>query len=681
MRSGSTSSECRGSVSGNGRGAVPAAAGGASRIKTPKQSSRIGHTVSTRVIRDAEPQPRGVDYEDPEKTFGMRRIGTKTFGKSHVVQTRNTPMAWLQNVPNIWTRNTLESRKHDELLELVVLNERLAGRESWEARRRLEYLKKRRSNWEAIYNYITTTDAAATLELVEEANRKVEEALYEQETTGVGAMQSKLLGLQDEISEARDKLRTSEARVAQNLKRVDELKAEAASLERMRLASSSSTDSTVSIASRGGAAVAATTSVPDQVEREGIQSRVRGSGMASTSYPSHVPQPSQAVRRGPKPKDSRRLRSSLELEDGLRNFWYPTEFAKKLEPGMMVPFDLFGVPWVLFRDEHSAPTCIKDSCAHRACPLSLGKVINGHVQCPYHGWEFDGSGACTKMPSTRMCHGVGVAALPCVEKDGFVWVWPGDGPPPDLPPDFTAPPAGYDVHAEIMVDVPVEHGLLMENLLDLAHAPFTHTTTFARGWPIPEAVRFHATKMLAGDWDPYPISMSFNPPCIALSTIGLSQPGKIMRGYKAEECKRHLHQLHVCMPSKEGHTRLLYRMSLDFWGWAKHVPFVDVLWKKIAGQVLGEDLVLVLGQQARMIGGDDTWCTPMPYDKLAVRYRRWRNMVADGEYEEGSRIAAQANMTAGQMFDSHDDEDLYEHQRHDEGNLQGQQSSVFAARK
>lgn len=125
--------------------------------------------------------------------------------------------------------------------------------------------------------------------------------------------------------------------------------------------------------------------------------------------------------------------------------------AQKLEPGMMVPFDLFGVPWVLFRDEHGAPTCIKDSCAHRACPLSLGKVINGHVQCPYHGWEFDGSGACTKMPSTRMCPGVGVAALPCVEKDGFVWVWPGDGPPHDLPPDFTAPPAGYDVHAEIMV--------------------------------------------------------------------------------------------------------------------------------------------------------------------------------------------------------------------------------------
>lgn len=59
---------------------------------------------------------------------------------------------------------------------------------------------------------------------------KVEEALQEQETTGVGAMQQKLLGLQGEINDARDKLQASEARVAQNLKRVDELKAEAVSM-------------------------------------------------------------------------------------------------------------------------------------------------------------------------------------------------------------------------------------------------------------------------------------------------------------------------------------------------------------------------------------------------------------------------------------------------------------------
>ena len=39
---------------------------------------------------------------------------------------------------------------------------------------------------------------------------------------------------------------------------------------------------------------------------------------------------------------------------------------------------------------------------------------------------------------------------------------------------------GYAVHAELVLEVPVEHGLLVENLLDLAHAPFTHTSTFAK---------------------------------------------------------------------------------------------------------------------------------------------------------------------------------------------------------
>lgn len=42
-----------------------------------------------------------------------------------------------------------------------------------EARRKLEYIKLHRRNWEAIYHYITETDAVATLALIEEANAKV----------------------------------------------------------------------------------------------------------------------------------------------------------------------------------------------------------------------------------------------------------------------------------------------------------------------------------------------------------------------------------------------------------------------------------------------------------------------------------------------------------------------------
>lgn len=70
-----------------------------------------------------------------------------------------------------------------------------------------------------------------------------------------------------------------------------------------------------------------------------------------------------------------------------------------------------------------------------------------------------------------------------------------------------------------------------------------------------------------------------------VSKIGLAQPGKIMRGVTADTCDRHLHQLHVCAPSKAGHTRLLYRMSMDFLGWVRHVPGIQAVWKSVAGQV------------------------------------------------------------------------------------------------
>lgn len=53
--------------------------------------------------------------------------------------------------------------------------------------------------------------------------------------------------------------------------------------------------------------------------------------------------------------------------------------------------------------------------------------------------------------------------------------------------------------------------------------------------------------------------------------------------------------------------------------------------------MLGEDLVLVQGQQDRMARGGDVWRNPVSYDKLGVRYRRWRNSGARrGGGERGS---------------------------------------------
>lgn len=89
---------------------------------------------------------------------------------------------------------------------------------------------------------------------------------------------------------------------------------------------------------------------------------------------------------------------------------------------------------------------------------------------------------------------------------------------------------------------------------------------------------------LQGYWDPYPIDMEFRPPCMVLSTIGISKPGKL-EGKSTKQCSTHLHQLHICLPSSRNKTRLLYRMSLDFAPWIKHVPFMHILWSHFAEKV------------------------------------------------------------------------------------------------
>ncbi|CAN1268839.1 Chlorophyllide a oxygenase, chloroplastic [Linum perenne] len=166
--------------------------------------------------------------------------------------------------------------------------------------------------------------------------------------------------------------------------------------------------------------------------------------------------PSAKVARGKPPRKNLNVSGPVQpYPSHLKNFWYPVAFSTDLKDDTMIPFDCFEKPWVIFRGKDGQPGCVQNTCAHRACPLDLGSVNEGRIQCPYHGWEYSTDGKCEKMPSTRLID-VKLKSLPCFEQEGMIW--------------------------QIVMELPVEHGLLLDNLLDLAHAPFTHTSTFAKGW-------------------------------------------------------------------------------------------------------------------------------------------------------------------------------------------------------
>jgi hypothetical protein len=89
------------------------------------------------------------------------------------------------------------------------------------------------------------------------------------------------------------------------------------------------------------------------------------------------------------------------------------------------------------------------------------------------------------------------------------------------------------------------------------------------------------------------------------ASLGLLRRFTFAQGVRAADCQNHLHQLHVCLPSREGHTRLLYRMAMDFMDWTRHVPGIQLFWKNIAGQVPSP-------HRAQLQVAPPAWTAPTP---------------------------------------------------------------------
>ena len=80
------------------------------------------------------------------------------------------------------------------------------------------------------------------------------------------------------------------------------------------------------------------------------------------------------------------------------NFWYPAINSEDLrdQPQRV---RMLGQEFVVYRDADGNARCLSNTCAHRGGSLSGGKVKGDCIECPYHGWQFDGAGQCHRIPS------------------------------------------------------------------------------------------------------------------------------------------------------------------------------------------------------------------------------------------------------------------------------------------
>jgi vanillate O-demethylase monooxygenase subunit len=113
----------------------------------------------------------------------------------------------------------------------------------------------------------------------------------------------------------------------------------------------------------------------------------------------------------------------------LRHFWHPVctvaELAQTGEDGAgPLAATLLDEDIVIARLD-GAIAALADRCAHLFAKLSLGKVTGGNIQCPYHGWQYDGTGMCMRVPAApdmKLPKKPLVGSYECREKYDLVWV-------------------------------------------------------------------------------------------------------------------------------------------------------------------------------------------------------------------------------------------------------------------
>ncbi|MBA0690593.1 hypothetical protein Goari_008258, partial [Gossypium aridum] len=78
--------------------------------------------------------------------------------------------------------------------------------------------------------------------------------------------------------------------------------------------------------------------------------------------------------------------------------WYPLYLTKDVPDDAPLGLTVFDQQLVLYKDGNGVLHCYQDRCPHRLAKLSEGQLIDGRLECLYHGWQFEGNGKCVKIP-------------------------------------------------------------------------------------------------------------------------------------------------------------------------------------------------------------------------------------------------------------------------------------------
>lgn len=165
--------------------------------------------------------------------------------------------------------------------------------------------------------------------------------------------------------------------------------------------------------------------------------------------------------------------------------WFVVAWSTDLGPEAVLPLQYFGRALVAFRTASGAVQVLDAYCPHLGAHLGVGGKVDGEtIVCPFHAWQFDGSGQCTRIPyADKIPKQATVRPWPVVERNGAVFVWhdASGGPPTwEVPVIESHGAPGWSPWRQNCLRVKTHPREIVENVADKAHFPVVHRTEVSR---------------------------------------------------------------------------------------------------------------------------------------------------------------------------------------------------------
>lgn len=320
--------------------------------------------------------------------------------------------------------------------------------------------------------------------------------------------------------------------------------------------------------------------------------------------------------------------------------WYPLYLTRNVPEDAPLGLTVFDKQLVLYRDGTGELRCHEDRCPHRLAKLSEGQLIDGKLECLYHGWQFEGEGKCVKIPQlpsdAKIPRSACLKTYEVKDSQGVVWVWMSLEKPPTLKkiPRFENfdRPGFRDISS--VHELPYDYSILLENLMDPAHIPISHDRTdFTAKREDAQPLGFEVTERtnrgFAGRWgraidQPLPNFLRFEAPCVLQNNREIPNDKGGMDYFTG---------LFLCRPTGQGKSMLIVRF-----GSTRTSLLVKLLptWfmHQNACKVFEQDMGFLSSQNEVLmrekVATKELYLNLRSSDTFVLEYRRWMDKVGKG---------------------------------------------------